>query len=222
MISQGEGTTAAVATSVSVSSVPVSSNPATATATPNTAGAMSASAARHIDDAADAAFSVAVSSSSSSFDAPTAKHAAGAAALTTSSVEEFPDGYPQQASGDDDDEAIPVAVAEAVPAEPFNGYGASGGAPIHLQPGGSWSGAANWCRGTWCLLGRRVSTRGTFLGVSMRLPLFWGRQPVHRRHHLRRRAPAAAAAAKGWKSVFGWSFCKERRVRVRVRALEGA
>ena len=148
MISQGEGTTAAVATSVSVSSVPVSSNPATATATPNTAGAMSASAARHIDDAADAAFSVAVSSSSSSFDAPTAKHAAGAAALTTSSVEEFPDGYPQQASGDDDDEAIPVAVAEAVPAEPFNGYGASGGAPIHRQPGGSWSGAAGGYRGS--------------------------------------------------------------------------
>ena len=49
----------------------------------------------------------------------------------------------------DEDDAIPVAVAEAVPSEPFGGFGPSGGMPIHLQSsGGSGSTAVGYGGGS--------------------------------------------------------------------------
>ena len=155
LVSQGEGAAAAVATSVSVSSAPVPHSPATAKVTANTAGVMPASGARHIGEAADATGSVTVSSSSSSiFDGRAAATAAtkiapGTTTSVPSSAEGSFESHPHHPSGDDeDDDVIPVAVAEAVSAEPFTGFGVSSGAPIHLQgvstgvTGGGYSGTS--------------------------------------------------------------------------------
>ena len=97
------------------------------------------------DVAADASAKVTVSSSYDA--AAAAKTTTSAAALTAEDAEGYSDGQLQENGDDNDEAAIPVAVAEAVTADTFAGFGASGGAPIHLHPGGS-AGLAGGYRGS--------------------------------------------------------------------------